>query len=166
MALKACYPISILFIWELTIILHFFFSQARCFDCVTNLTQWLSQMLILYNSNQENRRMIQELITHIIDTCAPLVDVNVCTKRNSIPSISSFSQNSDKPIALSAGSLLYSIIPLTRQHLAIDQMNSIKPLIHRILTWNVTTDSKTNFEVNLFLRIKLHHIVSSCRFTN
>jgi len=56
------------------------FSQTRSFDCVTNLSQWLGQMLVLYNSNQDNRRMIQELITHIIDTCAPLIDINVCTK--------------------------------------------------------------------------------------
>jgi hypothetical protein len=79
--------------------------------------------------------MIQELITHIIDACVPLVDVTVC----------------DKSIAISAGSLLYSIAPLTRQHLPIDQMNSIKHLIHRILTWNVLCDSKTNFQVNFSL---------------
>jgi len=91
-------------------------------------------MLILHNSNQDNRRMIQELITHIIDACAPLVDVTVC----------------DKSISTSASTLLYSIIPLTRQHLTIDQMNSIKHLIHRILTWNVICDSKTNFQVNIF----------------
>ena len=92
-------------------------------------------MLILYNSNQDNRRMIQELITLIIDNCAPLID----------------SHNSNQSLALSAGSLLYSIVPLTRQHLPIDQMNSIKHLIHRIITWNVLSNSKPNFQVN-FIR--------------
>ncbi|CAF1378603.1 unnamed protein product [Rotaria sordida] len=105
--------------------------QTRSFECVTNFSQWFNQMLILYNSNQDNHRMLQELITHIIDNCAPLIDRD----------------NSDKPIALSAGSLLYSIIPLTRQHLAFNEMNSIKHLIHRILTWNVICDSKTNFQL-------------------
>jgi hypothetical protein len=60
-----------------------------------------------------------------------------------------FLQNSDQSIALSAGSLLYSLVPLTRQHLAIDQMNSIKHLIHRILTWNIISDSKSNFQVKI-----------------
>lgn len=35
-------------------------------------------MLVLYNTNQDNRHMIQELITHTIDSCAPLIDVTVC----------------------------------------------------------------------------------------
>ncbi|CAF3969085.1 unnamed protein product [Adineta steineri] len=106
-------------------------AQTRSFECVTNLIPWLSQMLILYNSNQDNRRMIQELITHIIDTCTPLIDIN----------------NFDKSIAISAGTLLSSIVPLTRQNLPIDQMNSIKHLIHRILTWNIVINSKTNFQL-------------------
>ncbi|CAF5212871.1 unnamed protein product, partial [Rotaria magnacalcarata] len=37
--------------------------QTRSFECVNNLSQWLSQMLVLHNSNQDNRRLIQELIT-------------------------------------------------------------------------------------------------------
>ncbi|CAF3832724.1 unnamed protein product [Adineta steineri] len=106
-------------------------AQTRSFECVTNLISWLSQMLILYNSNQDNRRMIQELITHIIDTCTPLIDIN----------------NFDKSITISAGTLLSSIVPLTRQNLPIDQMNSIKHLIHRILTWNIVINSKTNFQL-------------------
>jgi hypothetical protein len=61
-----------------------FFSQTRAFECVTNLTPWLCQMLVLYNSNQDNRRMIEELITHIIDNCAPLIDAIVCTKQSDI----------------------------------------------------------------------------------
>ncbi|CAF0787699.1 unnamed protein product [Adineta steineri] len=106
-------------------------AQTRSFECVTNLIPWLSQMLVLYNSNQDNRRMIQELITHIIDTCTPLIDIN----------------NFDKSIAISAGTLLSSIVPLTRQNLPIDQMNSIKHLIHRVLTWNIVINSKTNFQL-------------------
>ncbi len=62
-----------------------------------------------------------------------------------------FFQNADKPISISAGSLLYSLIPVTRQHLSLDQITSIKHLIHRILTWNVRCDSKTNFQVKSFL---------------
>ncbi|CAF0783628.1 unnamed protein product [Adineta steineri] len=106
-------------------------AQTRSFECVTNLIPWLSQMLVLYNSNQDNRRMIQELITHIIDTCTPLIDIN----------------NFDKSIAISAGTLLSSIVPLTRQNLPIDQMNSIKHLIHRVLTWNIVINSRTNFQL-------------------
>ncbi|CAF1422636.1 unnamed protein product [Adineta ricciae] len=105
--------------------------QTRSFECVTNTTQWLSQMLILHSSNQDNRRMIQELITHIIDACVPLIDVN----------------NSDRSIAQSAASLLSSLVPLTRQQLPIDQFDSIKLLIHRILTWNVAVQSKTSFQL-------------------
>ncbi|UJR28072.1 hypothetical protein I4U23_009328 [Adineta vaga] len=105
--------------------------QTRSFECITNTTQWFSQMLILYNSNQDNHRLIQELITHIIDTCVPLIDVN----------------NFDKSIAQSAASLLSSLVPLTRQHLPLDQLNSIKHLIHRILAWNVTIPSKANFQL-------------------
>ncbi|CAF2571220.1 unnamed protein product [Rotaria sp. Silwood2] len=112
---------------SLTLVHH----QTRSFECITNLSQWFNQMLILYNSNQDNRRMLQELITHVIDNCAPLIDRN----------------NSDKPIAISAGSFLYSIIPLTRQHVAFNEMNSIKHLINRILTWNGISDSKTNFQL-------------------
>jgi hypothetical protein len=107
-------------------------------------------MLILYNSNQDNRRMIQELITHIIDNCAPLIDINVCCTNHK-----NYSQNSNQTLALSAGSLLYSIVPLTRQHLPIDQMNSIKHLIHRIITWNVLSNSKPNFQVNFIRKIYL-----------
>ncbi|CAF3839066.1 unnamed protein product [Rotaria magnacalcarata] len=103
--------------------------QTRSFECVNNLSQWLSQMLVLHNSNQDNRRLIQELITHIIDNCAPLIDSN----------------NFDKSIAISVGSILSSLIPLTRQHMTFNEMNSIKHLIHRILSWNVMSNLKTNF---------------------
>ena len=59
----------------------------------------------------------------------------------------SFFQNSDKPIAISAASLLASLVPQTRTHLSLDHMNSIKHLIHRVLTWNVPCHSSTNFQV-------------------
>ncbi|CAF3451307.1 unnamed protein product [Rotaria socialis] len=105
--------------------------QTRAFECVNNLSQWLSQMLVLHNSNQDNRRLIQELIAHIIDNCAPLIDSN----------------NYDKSISISVGSILSSLIPLTRQHMSFNEMNSIKHLIHRILSWNVMSNLKTNFQL-------------------
>ena len=64
-------------------ITHLLFSssQTRAFECVTNLTPWLGQMLVVYQSQADTRRLIEELILHIIDNCAPLIDVNVRTKK-------------------------------------------------------------------------------------
>ena len=124
------------------------FRQTRTFDSVRNLTPWLSQMLIYYHSNPDNRRLLQEMIIHIIDSCSPLVDACVCRLFNlNFHNLVCF-QNVDRPISTSAGSLLYSLIPVTRQHLSLDQVNSIKHLIHRTLIWTVQCNSKANFQVN------------------
>lgn len=53
------------------------FSQSRAFDCVTSLTPWFSQTFTLHQTNADFRRMIQESVINIIDTCVPLIDVNV-----------------------------------------------------------------------------------------
>lgn len=71
------------------------------------------------------------------------------------------SQNSDKPIALSAASLLYAVVPSTRQHLAIDQLNSIKHFTHRLLQWNVILDNSARFRVgHLLLLLPLSSLLS------
>lgn len=115
--------------------------QTRAFECVTNLIPWLSQMLVVYNEHNENRRLVQDVVAHIIDNCAPLIDAN----------------NSNKSIATSVGLLLSSLIPQIRQCVPVDQMISIKNLTHRIALWNVNCTLKDNFQL---YKLSLKIIVS------
>ena len=64
-------------IFDLIFLHRFDFSQTKAFECVTNLTPWLSQMFVLHHNNVEFRRMLHETITNIVDICAALIDVNV-----------------------------------------------------------------------------------------
>ena len=56
------------------------FRQTRTFDCLTNLSPWIGHVFTQNPNHFEHRPLIQELITNILDLCAPLLQLNVTMK--------------------------------------------------------------------------------------